>query len=91
MARIDDRQMMVRCWENGIRLYPKPFDNNKKMNIELEYQGQYKLGTTEFDRTQAGKLAIAKKMEELYVDLYFRYKHKFIRDKVWDFGKKMYI
>ena len=35
--------------------------------------------------------ANSKRMEELYVDIYFMYKHKFIKDKVWCFKKNKYI
>jgi hypothetical protein len=92
MARITDEQMMVRCWENGLRIYPKPIENNNKQVLVLEYQNQYQYGKTIYNQTKKDNEIMSDKMRELYVEVYFRYKHKF-KDKsyTYDFLKKEYI
>lgn len=91
MARIEDWQMKERCWNNGYRFYPVPFENNTKVRLELQMRNEYKLGEIEYKQDKKGQEAYSKRMEELYVDIYFMYKHKFIKDKVWCFQKNHYI
>lgn len=91
MARITDEGMMQRCWDNGYRFYIAPFDNNRKLRIELQLQNEYKIGKEEYKQDRKGKEAISDKIRSLYLDLYFMYKHKFVKDKVWCFKKNEYI
>ena len=54
-------------------------------------RNEYKLGKEEYKQDKKGQEAYSKRIEELYVEIYFMYKHKFIKDKVWCFEKNEYI
>lgn len=93
MARITERQMRQRCWDNGIRMYPVPLQRGFKSDVILhcEVRNDKKIGKVVYKQDKKGQEEIAKEIDRCYLELYFAYKHTF-KDKnyEWCFTDKKY-
>ena len=93
MARIEEWQMRQRCWDNGIRIYYKPIEKGYNSDVILVIQRKNRIdeGKIIYKQDYNGQIESSKRINELYLDLYFSYKNKFLKDKVWCFKKNDYI
>jgi hypothetical protein len=70
-------KIMTWCWDNGIKIYPKPVlkssgAKSPKVNIEINYNGQVQKGTEIYSQDKKGAEVLYRKIIELYSWYYAR-------------------
>lgn len=77
MNKVPLNKMISWCWDNMIRVYPRPIPGSEgkqypQVNIIIDYKGTYKVGTMVYEQKNGGK-ELWKKIDEIYELYYNKY------------------